>query len=301
MKSRILGASLVLSSISLANAMERDLPICFLPGAGGGNIDSMVKFRDTLAARGIVYVPFELGKVGTVMDRAHKLQKFLKAVLDKNPDFRCHAFTYSMGGPVARYTYHHLSVTLESGEVFPLRKVFQSISTFSSPHRGTPLAEWLKRYSPRYAAGMDDLAASDMLKYNDPTFPATYSPEPKGIPCYSYQTFIKNREEGDDFLAKFGFQLITSMHKSRGDDTMNDGVVPTASQVFGQVLARLNASHGFFSYEIGLKPTAPDFFEAHWHFLNGDRPSAEVEARIQRTLQSDMLFETQSLKAAFGI
>lgn len=293
--------SFVLLVSAQTQAFETGLPICFLPGAGGGNADSMVKFRDTLKKRGIEYVPFELGKVGTVMERAAKLQGFLAEVLAKNPDFRCHVFAYSMGGPVARYTYHHLSVNLKKGGKIPLRNVMASISTFSSPHRGTPLAEWLKRYSPKYAAGMDDLSEADMRKYNDPAFPETYSPEPKEIPAYSYQTFIKSREEGDDFLAKIGFQLITTIHNDRGQDPTNDGVVPTMSMAFGEVLGRLNASHGFFSYEIGLRPTAPDFFEAHWHFLNGAQPSAATMARIERTLSSPMITQVESLRSVFGL
>ncbi|MEO5668086.1 MAG: hypothetical protein ABIR96_08505 [Bdellovibrionota bacterium] len=297
MKKGIFLGLVALSSLSSAHAMEKGLPICFLPGAGGGNTDSMVHFRDKLQSRGIGYVPFELGKVGTVMDRAHKLQGFLKTILEKNPDFRCHAFAYSMGGPVARYTYHHLSVTLSSGEVIPLKNVFVSLSTFSSPHHGTPLAEWLKRYSPKYAAGMDDLSAADMEKYNSPVYPETYSPEPKEIPSYSYQTYIHSREEGDDFLAKIGFQLIADIHNSRGLDPVSDGVVPTQSQIFGQVLGKLNASHGFFSYEIGLRPEAPDFYEAQWHFLNGDTPSPEAQQRLQNVLESKIFSGAALLKS----
>jgi hypothetical protein len=281
-------------------AFEKDLPICFFPGAGGGNPDSMVNFKKTLEARNIGYVPFELGRVGTVMDRALKLQGLLTKVLEKNPEFRCHVFAYSMGGPVARYSYHHLSATLSDGRVIPFKNVYASISTFSSPHRGTPLAEWLKRYSTKYTAGMDDLAASDMAKYWDATKPEVFSPEPSEIPSYSYQTFITKREEGDDFLAKFGYQLIQQMHAARGLDTVSDGIVPTESQPFGEVLGKVNASHGFFSYEIGLRPAAPDFFEAHWHFLNGDRPAPEAERRIEKTLSSSMISGTRMLREIFG-
>ncbi len=261
--------------------MSRDLPVCFLPGAGGGNSDSMRRFPEVLRERGIAFIPFELGKVGTVVERAQKFASLLKEHLERNPEFRCHAFGYSMGGPVSRYAYHHLSVKLASGRNVAIKNVFASITTFSSPHRGTPLADWLKRYSPKYSAGMGDLSEVDMVKYNDPAYPKTYSPVPEEIPSFSYLTFIEKREEGDDFLAKFGFDLITKSHQQRGLDPRNDGVVPFSSQAWGQPIAAIHASHGFFSYDIGLRPWAPDFYEAHWRALNEVLPEPGMEDLVK--------------------
>lgn len=294
-----LGAILALTlGAPSAHAFEKGLPVCFFPGAGGGNHDSMERIPAVLKTRNIRFIPFELGKVGTVVDRARKLQGFFKPILEANPNFQCHVFAYSMGGPVSRYSYHHLSVTLDSGEVIPLKQVFASITTYSSPHRGTPLAEWLRRYSPKFSAGMDDLAEADMAKYNDPAYPATYSPEPTEIPNYSYVTFIKQREEGDDFLAKFGFDLITKMHSQRGIETKNDGIVPAASQHYGQVIAQVQVSHGFFSYDIGIRPWAPDFFETQYHFINGGKVSRAAQLRMRSLLQNPMIENAEALESA---
>lgn len=245
------------------------LPICFVVGAGGGNEYTMEKFIPEMASRGIEWVPFSPGARGTVIERSEIFVKQLAAHIEKNPGFRCHAFGYSMGGLVLRYSYHHLEMDIPGVGIVSPADVFVSLSTFSTPHRGTPLAAWLERYASRFSRGVSDLSEEAVHKYNSPDFPETYSPIPTEIPVYSYLTLIKDRSEAKEFVSRAGFQLIQRMYEDRGLDSRNDGIVPLISQPVGKVVAAVQAEHMYFDRDIGLRPWAPDIYEMHWNVLEG--------------------------------
>lgn len=269
-----LPAQAKLGKIVLPVAEESEgLPICFVVGAGGGNEYTMEKFIPEMKSRGIEWVPFSPGARGTVVERAEIFVKQLAAHIEKNPGFRCHAFGYSMGGLVLRYSYHHLEMDVPGVGIVSPADVFVSYSTFSSPHRGTPLASWLKHYGSRFSRGVDDLSEEAVLKYNSPEYPETYSPAPTEIPVYSYLTFIKDRSEAKEFVTRAGFQLIERMYEHRGLDTRNDGIVPLISQPMGKVVAAVQAEHMYFDRDIGLRPWAPDVYEMHWRYLEGETPA----------------------------
>jgi len=276
----------------LAKAGDQ-IPICFFVGAGGGSNSTLVVFKDEMKARGIEWVPFTPGTVGTVVERAVIVGSMIQEKLDADPNFKCHAFAYSMGGPVIRYLYHHVPLKVKGRKIHTSR-VIKSMTSFSSPHRGTPLAGWLRRYAPKYSRGVEDLSEQNMLKYNSPDFPETFSPMPKEIPSFSYLTFIESEDEAQSFLFKAGFQLIVKMYGPRGLDTRNDGIVPLTSQPFGEPLAAVKASHDYFDSDIGLRPWAPDIYELHWNFLEGNlaspRPaSVSLDRTIDTLLDSDLV------------
>lgn len=259
---------LVFSCLGATGQTFAKLPICYIPGAGGGSKDAFEVFPKELAKRGIKYISFDIGRVGTVVERAEKLVRLVEDKLNENPNFKCHFYGFSMGGVVSRYFYHHSEMVLKTGQKIPASQIMVSLTTYSSPHRGTPLADWLKKYGHRHTAGMDDLSEESMRKYNEPSFVDTYSPEPQDIPVYSFQTYVNSKNETNDFLGKFGFSVIWETYKNRGLEPRNDGIVPLISQAFGKVLMTIKAPHGYFSEDVGLRPWAPDVFEAQYKLLN---------------------------------
>jgi hypothetical protein len=265
----VLGLFFTASAIASAGGGHLEqLPICYIPGAGGGNENSMVKFPEILAERGIRMVAIETTNKGNVPTRSKLWTKGLADVLKSEPHFRCHVFAYSMGGVLVRYSYHHLQVKVSENKQVPVSDIVASITTFSSPHRGTPLADWLKQYAPALALGLEDLSEEGMDQFNDPR-DDNYSPAPEGIPNFSYGTYMNSRNEARSTLTKIGFQVIKSSYENKGRDPRNDGVVPFISQEYGQRVANFNVDHGFFTDDIGIRPWAPDVFELHWRELTG--------------------------------
>jgi triacylglycerol esterase/lipase EstA (alpha/beta hydrolase family) len=270
----------------VSEASSKNLPICYVPGAGGVSEDVLKRFPKELAQRGIQFIIFDIGNVGTVVERASKLARLLEVEVNKNESFRCHFFAYSMGGVVSRYFYNHSELLLKSGKRLDGRSLMASLTTYSSPHRGTPLADWLLRYAPKYAAGMGDLSEERIQIYNDPAYPETYSPTPSSIPVYSYLTYLEKAEESNEFLGKFGFKIIWETYKSRKIDPRNDGIVPQISQALGKVVMSIRAPHGFFSSDLGLRPWAPDVYELQYHTLNGSLSEMAQKGRLEALLSA---------------
>lgn len=75
-----------------------------------------------------VYFP-ELPSIGHIEDRARALANFLAGINADQIDLIAH----SMGGLDSRYLIHNFD---------PLHRI-RSLTTISTPHRGTPLAQWI--------------------------------------------------------------------------------------------------------------------------------------------------------------
>lgn len=289
----ILGA-ILLGQTSFAGENH---PVCFHVGAGGGSKLTLTEMIPLMKERGIKWVPFTPGNVGTVVERAQIFTELLAEEMKDNADFKCHAFGYSMGGPVFRYAYHHLSVTVQ-GKKIPVKSIFKSLTTFSSPNYGTPLAGWLKRYAPEYSRGAEDLSEKNMHKFNSEEFPETYSPVPTEIPTFSYLTLVEKKEDAESFITRAGFQIIEKIYSDADLDPRNDGIVPLISQPFGKPLAAIKAEHGYFAHDLGLRPYAVDIYELQWNFLEGNLEEIEESSTMAATLESDLLeFTTSPLSA----
>jgi hypothetical protein len=173
----------------------------------------------------------------------------------------------------------------------------KSISSFSSPHHGTPAADVLNDVPDILRPGLEQLSLKNVKRFNDPKF-SEYSPEIPGIPFYSYRNFVAEDEEIPDQKLRITYAFITSYYflNFQFKKAMNDGLVPTHSMEFGKVLdaRKLYAyglpktvhivedhtpreksersgdfrfSHEFFSQDSGLEIDAVDVFEAHYKFV----------------------------------
>jgi len=263
-----LGFALAAFTAPVASAAEY---LCYLPGANGLTDYMRGPISKILLTRGVPFLVFDPGEVGTVEQRSQKFLRQFAAILKTDPAAKCHLFGYSMGGLVARWSLNHGVVETSVGPE-PLRDRVLSLSTAASPHFGTPLARILRRYWTSAAPGVEELSEEIVQHFNDPTH-RDYSPAIEGMPTYSYRTYITRKEDADDPLALIGFQLIWQDRTQRGLDPLNDGIVPTEHQGFGEVLGDLNISHGYFHHATGFRVRLEDFLEAHWSFLTrGTKP-----------------------------
>lgn len=266
-----LRALLFTSSLVVVKSSFATEYFCYLPGANG--LTSYIKENTsrTLVMRGLPFIAFDPGASGSVPVRGARFLKQFAEVLKRDPSAKCHLFGYSMGGVIGRWAANHGEVNTAEGKK-PFRDFLLSQTSAASPHRGTPLARILRRYWTSAAPGVEDLSEENMQKLNDPASPL-YSPVVDGIPFYSYRTFITTKEDADQPLVLIGFQLIWQERTQLGLDPLNDGIVPTSSQGFGEVLGDLNISHGYFHHETKFRVRLEDFLQAHWNFLTrGTKP-----------------------------
>jgi hypothetical protein len=249
--------------------------LCYIPGAGGGRVIRRRGFENEFKARNVPMKVFDVGHAQTAQELAQVFVQIFNEQLAKDPDFRCHIIGYSMGGIVMRYAVNHLTVQdPELGEV-PLKDRVLSMTSASTPHRGTPAAEVIARYMGDLDPGMMQMGETQIGVFNDPNDTANYSPIVEGIPAYSYQSYLDSASEAQGFPERLGYQAICQDYAHRPDhpDCTNDGIVPTASQAWGRVLGRFHVPHGFFGGDLGFSPDAVDVYEAHWHFLANDLPA----------------------------
>lgn len=244
---------------------------CYLPGANGLTTHVRQTLTRQLLKEGLPFVAFDPGDIGTVQERTKVFMRAFSHLVQKDPDAKCHLFGYSMGGLISRYAYHHAKFQSEAGESAFKDRVL-SLTTAATPHLGTPLAKILRRYWEAAAPGVEQLSEENVLPFSDPA-DAAYSPASKDLPVYSYRTVITRKEDADEPLVLIGFQLIWQDRRERGLNPLNDGIVPTDNQAFGEVLGDLNISHGYFHHQTGFEVPLASFMKAHWEFLTkGTKP-----------------------------
>ena len=141
---------------------------------------------------------------------------------------------HSMGGLDARYAISRLG----------LADRVASLTTIGTPHRGTPLADAslvlrelpLLQRALRSQLGLDfdaihDLSTAHMASFNDDV------PDVDGIRYTSYVGWVRGGVRDVHTLLAPGFAFL----KRRTGD--NDGMVPAASQRWGDVLGEVHADH----------------------------------------------------------
>lgn len=252
---------------------------CFFPGAGGLKSYIANTIQERLHNAGIPFVPFSFTKKFTVKERAQEAVDQMEEIVRREPDFKCHLLGYSMGGVVARYVANYGEIVNAFGEIEPISRRFITMASISSPHRGTPLADFLRRNYPGLHPGVDTLSEAEMFRFNVEGS-EDYSPVVEGIPFYSYETFVLDREEISSSLGKIGFQYMTRILKERGDETLNDGLVPKLSMEFGALAGTYQIPHEFMTKDIASDiVTAYSFLVHHWEsMLNKVRDKVDAES-----------------------
>ncbi|MEZ4814378.1 MAG: hypothetical protein R3A80_04125 [Bdellovibrionota bacterium] len=278
----------VLMFFLFMNFSEAKDYLCYVPGAAGLSDFMKVNIGPALKKRGIPFVAFDGGKWGSVEERAERIHNDFAELLLKDKTAECHLFGYSMGGVIIRY----------AGNYLDFQNRIKTMSSFCSPHHGTPAANLLNDFPDFLMSGLEDLSLQNIKRFNDPKS-NEYSPVIRDIPFYSYRNFVADDKEVPDAIQRISYGLITGYYWAlfRFSWAMNDGLVPTRSMEFGELLdARhlyqyglkksrqivdegsyiekherpgdFHYPHEFYSQDLHMDISPVDVFEAHYKFVS---------------------------------
>jgi triacylglycerol lipase len=184
--------------------------------------------REQLEANGHRVYVTRVSAFAGVRHRAEQLAEQLAAIEDKKVNIIAH----SMGGLDARYAISRLG----------LAERVASLTTIGTPHYGTPLADTslIMRELPLLGRalllglgldGIHDLTTTQMAAFNASV------PDAHRVRYASYSGWVSGGIGDVHALLAPGFTYLT---RRTGD---NDGMVPAASQRWGEVLGDVNADH----------------------------------------------------------
>jgi triacylglycerol lipase len=180
----------------------------------------------------------------SVPDRARELV----AAIDALPHPRIDLIAHSLGGLDARYALTHLG----------LAHRVRSLVTVGTPHRGTPLADlaikgpldWARRIIGALGVPLEALEwlGTDAL--------AAFNAQVIDVPGVRYACVVGGMHRADSVVP---LALIPAHAYLRRVAGPNDGLVPIASQYWGETLAEIEADH--FS-QIGWRVAVRGSFDA---------------------------------------
>lgn len=164
----------------------------------------------------------KVSKVAGVEVRAQELARFIQQL----PDPKVNIVAHSMGGLDARYAISKLG----------LGSRVASLTTIGTPHLGTPVAELgagLRKILER--AGVELSAIGDLTGERL----ARFNAEVRDVPGVAYASVVgtaKKKRHVNPLLLPSYLYL-----RQRGGE--NDGMVPAASQRWGELLSEVDADH----------------------------------------------------------
>jgi triacylglycerol lipase len=196
-------------------------------GVPGARFDYFRGIAKHLQALGVDAHAVRLPASASVPDRARELV----AAIDALPHDRIDLIAHSLGGLDARYALTHLGLA---------RRV-RSLVTVGTPHHGTPLADlalkgpldWARRVVRALGVPLEALEwlGTDAL--------AAFNAQVIDAPGVRYACVVgRVRDEGRVPLAIAPAHAY--LRKVAGP---NDGLVPVASQYWGETLAEIEADH----------------------------------------------------------
>jgi triacylglycerol lipase len=164
----------------------------------------------------------------SVPDRARELV----AAIDALPHARIDLIAHSLGGLDARYALTHLGLA---------RRV-RSLVTVGTPHRGTPLADLALRgpldWARRVVAAIG--IPMEALEWLGTEALASFNAEVIDVPGVRYACVVGGMHRDDSHVP---LALAPAHAYLRRVSGPNDGLVPIASQYWGETLAEIEADH----------------------------------------------------------
>ncbi|HEX7838393.1 MAG TPA: alpha/beta fold hydrolase [Kofleriaceae bacterium] len=206
-----------------------------------------------------------LPAAASVPERARSLV----CAIDALPHERIDVIAHSLGGLDARYALTHLGLS---------RRV-RSLVTVGTPHRGTPLADlalhrsldWARRIVRALGVPLEALEwlGTDAL--------AAFNAQVVDAPGVRYACVVGGMHRADSAVPLALAPAHAYLRRVAGP---NDGLVPVASQYWGETLAEIEADH--FA-QIGWRVAMRGTFDAAglYGFVVGrlgDAPPARAEA-----------------------
>jgi triacylglycerol lipase len=212
------------------------LPVVLVHGLFGFDELSVGKTRHAyfkgvgplLAQGGRRVIHARLPAAGSIEDRAAALARCIRAVEGE----RVIALAHSMGGLDARWAIARLGL---AGNV-------AALVTVGTPHRGTPVADLTRELAARLGVeralafagvgleALHGLTSERMARFNEE------APDDRSVAYASVVGTVRRRLRTNPLLLPSHLWLA-----QRGG--ANDGVVPAASQRWGEVLAEIDADH----------------------------------------------------------
>jgi triacylglycerol lipase len=177
----------------------------------------------------------------SVPDRARELVAAIEAL----PHPRIDLIAHSLGGLDARYALSHLGLAAR----------VRSLVTVGTPHHGTPLADlamrgpfdWARRLVRAIGVpleAIDWLSTEALAEFNARTV---------DVPGVRYACVVGGMHRDDSFVP---FALIPAHAYLRRVAGRNDGLVPVASQYWGETLAEIEADHfAQIGWRVGIRNT----------------------------------------------
>lgn len=195
-----------------------------VPGARFDYFRGIAKHLESLGCRADAV---RLPASAAVPDRA----RALVAAIDALPHDRIDLIAHSLGGLDARYALTHLGL---AGRV-------RSLVTVGTPHRGSPLAD-LARQGPFGLARRLVRALGlplEALEWLGTDALTTFNAQVLDVPGVRYACVVGGLRDG----ARIPLALIPAHAYLRRIAGPNDGLVPVASQFWGETLAEIEADH----------------------------------------------------------
>jgi triacylglycerol lipase len=212
-----------------------------VPGARFDYFRGIARHLETLGCHAHAV---RLPAAASVPDRARELV----AAIDALPHERIDLIAHSLGGLDARYALTHLGLS---------RRV-RSLVTVGTPHRGTPLADlalagpldWARRIIS--ALGMP----LEAVEWLGTEALATFNAQVVDVPGVRYACVVGGMHREDSPVPLALAPAHAYLRRVAGP---NDGLVPIASQYWGETLAEIEADH--FA-QIGWRVAVRQSFDA---------------------------------------
>lgn len=196
-----------------------------VPGARFDYFRGIAKHLETLGCHAHAV---RLPPSASVPDRARELV----AAIDALPHERIDLIAHSLGGLDARYALTRLGLA---------RRV-RSLVTVGTPHRGTPLADLALRGPLDWARRMITAIGMPLeaLEWLGTEALASFNAEIVDVPGVRYACVVGGMHDGASHVP---LALVPAHAYLRRVAGPNDGLVPIASQYWGETLAEIEADH----------------------------------------------------------
>jgi triacylglycerol lipase len=236
-------------------------------GVPGARFDYFRGIARQLRALGCDAHAVRLPASASVPDRARELV----AAIDALPHERIDLIAHSLGGLDARYALTHLGLA---------RRV-RSLVTVGTPHHGTPLADLAVRgpldWARRIVAALG--VPIEAIEWLGTDALARFNADVVDVPGVRYACVVGGMHRDDSVVP---LALVPAHAYLRRIAGPNDGLVPIASQYWGECLAEIEADH--FA-QIGWRVTMRSSFDAPalYAFVIarlGDAPPLRPEAAV---------------------
>jgi triacylglycerol lipase len=240
-------------------------------GIPGARFDYFRGIAKHLGSLGCHAHAVKLPAASSVPARAKELVAAIEALQHDRIDLIAH----SLGGLDARYALAHLG----------LAKRVRSLVTVGTPHRGTPIADlalrgpigWAQRVLRALGLPVEAvewLSTEALERFNR---------EVPDVPGVRYACVVGGMRRADSVVA---LPLVPAHAYLRKVAGANDGLVPIASQYWGETLAEIEADH--FA-QIGWRVAMRHTFDALGLYAFvvarlGDAPSVSVSEVSVRTV-----------------